>query len=234
MHTFYTPDISGTEYTLSAAESKHCIKVLRLSIGSPLNLVDGKGGFYNAKIIDNNHKRCKVKISKSLHNYGKRDYRLHIAISPTKNISRFEWFLEKATEIGIDSIIPFISHQSERKVIKPERLQRIILSAMKQSQQAYLPKLEALCKFDELIKTDICKNKYIAHCADSEKKLLKNSIVKNTDCLILIGPEGDFTSKEITAAINNNYQAVSLGNTRLRTETAGIVAVHTVVSLNEQ
>ncbi len=234
MHIFYTPDIAGNEYTLSQAESKHCVRVLRLSLGSHISLVDGVGGFYYAQIIDDNPKKCKVEITKSISNYCKRNYNLTIAIAPTKNIDRFEWFLEKATEIGIDRIIPFVSQQSERKVIKPERLNRIISSAMKQSQQAYLPKLDDLCTFKQLINNqNICQNKFIAHCVDSEKKLLKNSIVKHSDSLILIGPEGDFTVEEIELALKNNYQAVSLGNTRLRTETAGIVAVHTVASANE-
>ncbi len=232
MHIFYTPDISGNEYTLNESESKHCVKVLRLPVGSKLYLVDGLGGFYQAEIIDNNPKKCTVQIIKSEYNYCKRKYHLTIGIAPTKNIARFEWFLEKATEIGIDRIIPFVSKQSERKVIKPERLQRIILSAMKQSQQAYLPQLDDLCTFKQLMQMDICNNKYIAHCFDGDKKMLKNSITKNTDNLILIGPEGDFTNEEIQMAIDNNYQAVSLGDTRLRTETAGIVAVNTVAFCN--
>ncbi len=233
MHIFYTPDISGNEYTLNEAESKHCIRVLRLRIGSEIYLVDGVGGFYRASIIDDNQKRCKVLINSQKHNYGQRNYTVNIAIAPTKNIDRFEWFLEKATEIGVDRIIPFISRQSERKVIKPERLQRVIMSAMKQSQQAYLPQLDNLCTFEQLMNMDIAPNKYIAHCFDSEKKTLKDSLKKNTNILILIGPEGDFTTDEIDMAISNNYQAVSLGNTRLRTETAGIAAVHTVALINE-
>ncbi len=233
MYIFYTPDISGNEYTLDEAESKHCVRVLRLHIGSELCLVDGIGGFYYATIIDDHPKRCKLNITSSVANYGKRNYSLSIAIAPTKNIGRFEWFLEKATEIGVDRIIPFISKKSERKVIKSERLQKIIISAMKQSQQAYLPQLDDLCKFEELMNMDICTNRYIAHCFGTEKKLLKNSIVQNSDSLILIGPEGDFTTDEIELAISKNYEAVSLGNTRLRTETAGVIAAHTVALIND-
>lgn len=233
MHIFYTPGIEGNEYTFTEQESKHCIRVLRLKTGEQVNLVDGEGGFYNAEIIDDNPKKCKVAISQTIKEYGKRDYSITIAIAPTKNNDRLEWFLEKATEIGIDRIIPFVSSQSERKVIKPERLLKIINSAMKQSIQAYMPKLENLVKFDDLMTMNLSKNKYIAHCFDEDKKLFKDVLCKGEDVTILIGPEGDFTIEEVNNAMDVGYIPVSLGENRLRTETAGIVAVHTVALINQ-
>lgn len=232
MHIFYTPGINSKEYTLSEEESKHCIRVLRLKAGDAVYLIDGKGGFYYAKITEENPKRCVVSVYQTIKEYGKRNYHLTIGIAPTKNIDRFEWFLEKATEIGIDRIIPFISQQSERKIIKPERLNKIINAAMKQSKQAYLPELEDISSYKELLSRDIKGNKLIAHCFDEERFHLKEKVAKNENVFVLIGPEGDFTKEEVKLALEAGYEPVSLGNNRLRTETAGIVATHTVAMLN--
>jgi 16S rRNA (uracil1498-N3)-methyltransferase len=232
MHLFYTPGINSTEYTLTEEESKHCVRVLRLKVGDPVYLIDGVGGLYYAKISDDHPKRCTVSVYQTIKDYGKRNYHLTIAIAPTKNIDRFEWFLEKATEIGIDRIIPFISEQSERKIVKPDRLNKIINAAMKQSKQAYLPKLEELCNFDDLMKFELPEKKFIAHCFDEEKFYLKKELQKHENAVVLIGPEGDFTLSEVEKAIEKGFRPVTLGNNRLRTETAGIVAVHTIAMIN--
>jgi len=233
MHIFYTPDIKSDSYTLNEEESKHCIRVLRLKIGDEISLIDGEGGFYIAEITTEHPKRCKVKIIQTEKEYGKRDYHLSMAVAPTKSIDRFEWFLEKSTEIGVDEFIPIITHQSERKVIKPERLNKRIVSAVKQSLRAYKPKLANLTKFKDIIDTDFQGKKLIAHCFDTPKPYLKDVVKKGERVLILIGPEGDFTLEEVEQAKSKGFEEISLGESRLRTETAGIVAVHTVELVNQ-
>jgi 16S rRNA (uracil1498-N3)-methyltransferase len=233
MQLFYVPNISGAEVILDEAESKHAVKVLRLSVGDSVQLIDGKGGFYEAEISDANQKKCRLSIVNSTLEFGKKDFHLHIAIAPTKNIDRFEWFLEKATEIGIDEITPLLTSHSERKTVNPERLEKILVSAMKQSLKAYLPKLNNMITFKELVIHDNTENKFIAYCEEIQKKHLKNVEIRAKDALILIGPEGDFSPDEIQFALENGFKAVSLGNARLRTETAGIVACHIVNLANE-
>jgi len=233
MHIFYTPDISGKTYTLDETESKHCIRVLRLSKGDEITLVDGRGGFFTAEIADPNPKRCKVNVVNSELNYGLRNFQVQVAIAPTKNIERLEWFLEKATEIGIDRVTPLLCQHSERKEIKNERLEKVMVSAMKQSLKAYLPKLVELTKFNEFIKQPFEGQKFIAHCEEQHRELLKNVMELSKNYLILIGPEGDFSPEEIELAIAFGFLPVSLGDSRLRTETAGVVACHTLNLLNE-
>lgn len=233
MQLFYIPNISGNEVILNETESKHAIRVLRLTEGSQVQLIDGQGGFYEAEIADAQPKKCKLSITNSIKEFEKRGFKLHSAIAPTKNIDRFEWFLEKCTEIGIDEITPLLSEHSERKVIKPERLKKILVAAMKQSLKAYLPKLNSLTNFNEFISRTNYQNKYIAHCNDGDKLHLKNYIQKNKDTVILIGPEGDFSPEEVEFAKINGFKEISLGNARLRTETAGIVACHIVNLVNE-
>jgi 16S rRNA (uracil1498-N3)-methyltransferase len=233
MHIFYTPDISGNTFILDETESKHCIRVLRLEKGDEITLVDGRGGYYLAEINDPNPKRCMVEVVRSEKKFGLKNFQVHIAIAPTKNIERMEWFLEKATEIGINRIIPLLCQHSERKEIKPERLEKVMVSAMKQSLKAYLPQLDELTKFSDLIRQPFDGQKFIAHCEDQHRDLLKNQIVPNQKTLILIGPEGDFSPEEIQAAIQAGFKPVSLGNSRLRTETAGVIACHTVNLMNE-
>lgn len=233
MHLFYTPELNGKIHTLNEMESKHCIKVLRLSQNDKIQLIDGKGGFYTAQIIDTNPKKCSVQIICEQKEYGKRDYYLHIAIAPTKNNDRFEWFLEKATEIGIDEITPLVCEHSERKVIKEERFEKIMISAVKQSIKAYKPKLNKLTNYAGFIASEHIGDKFIAHCEESAKEALKTAYIKGNSAVILIGPEGDFTPQEIEVAKQNNFREISLGKSRLRTETAGIVACHTINLLNE-
>lgn len=204
-----------------------------MKAGDKIELIDGVGGFYEAEIVHPHHKHCEVKILHKTENFNKRNHYLHIAIAPTKNIERLEWFLEKATEIGIDEITPIICRFSERKIIKPERLEKVIVSAMKQSIKAYLPKLNEACTFDEMIKRNEAKQKFIAHCYAGDKTLLQQAYQKGSDSFILIGPEGDFSEDEVTLALQKDFRPISLGNSRLRTETAGVVACHTINLLNQ-
>lgn len=233
MHLFFTPDITDKNYTLNEIESKHCIKVLRLNVNDHIQLIDGKGNFYEAQIANANPKKCKVDIIKIINEFSKRNHYLHIAIAPTKNIDRFEWFLEKATEIGIDEITPILCEHSERKIIKPERLEKVIISAIKQSIKAYKPKLNEITNYDDFIKQNFDGIKYIAHCEENKKETLKDIYNPSNNALILIGPEGDFSPAEIIYAQQNGFTEISLGGSRLRTETAGIVACHTINLLNE-
>jgi 16S rRNA (uracil1498-N3)-methyltransferase len=233
MQLFYKPDISGSPVVLDETESRHCVKVLRLTEGDQVQFVDGKGGLYTAKITDASFKKCKLELIHKEKDYGKKSFHLHVAIAPTKNIDRFEWFLEKATEIGIDELTPVVSEHSERKIIHAERCEKILVSAIKQSVKAYLPKLNPLFSFDDFIKIPVNGPAFIAHCGEGEKVHLKDLVHKNKNVLILIGPEGDFSEREITAAIEVGFREVSLGGSRLRTETAGIVACHIVNLINE-
>jgi len=233
MQLFYVPGISGNEIILDETESKHAIRVLRLQKGNRIQVVDGKGGFYETEITDANPKKCRLSIVNSILEFGKRNFHLHVAIAPTKNIDRFEWFLEKATEIGIDEITPLLTSHSERKTINQERLEKIMVSAMKQSLKAYLPQLDELTTFKELIINNKTENKFIAYCDEIQKNHLKDLATKGNNTLILIGPEGDFSSDEVNLAIQNGFKVVSLGESRLRTETAGIVACHIVNLANE-
>ena len=206
---------------------------MRLEKGDEITLVDGRGGLFTAQIADPNPKRCLVEVIQSELNFGMKNYRIHIAIAPTKNMDRMEWFLEKATEIGIDRITPLLCRYSERKEVKLDRLEKVIVSAMKQSLKAYLPKLDDLTKFSDFIKQPFEGQKFIAHCEEQHRELLKNAIIPSGNYLILIGPEGDFSSEEIRMAIDAGFAPVSLGDSRLRTETAGVVACHTFNLLNE-
>ena len=226
MQLFYLENPKD-EIILSAEESKHATKVLRKKEGDILNFTDGKGYFYKAKITVAGTRKCRLKIISSEQKEKQHNYHLHIAIAPTKNMDRFEWFLEKATEIGIDEITPIICHHSERKAIKTERCNRILLSAMKQSLKFHLPKLNEAISLNDFIKQDFEGTKYIAHCEEGNKTELKEK-KKEKRTLILIGPEGDFSPTEIEMALQNQFKAVSLGTSRMRTETAGIIAAHTI------
>jgi 16S rRNA (uracil1498-N3)-methyltransferase len=209
---------------LSAEESKHCIRVLRHKNGDTINLIDGKGNFYEAEITDANPQKCSVKISSKKHIAVAKPYYLHIAISPTKNADRIEWMLEKCTELGIDEFSFIICKRTEKTGVKIERLKKISESAVKQSIQAILPVInEAQAFKDFVLKHKNTTPKYIAHCLEEDKTDLKNTL-QNPKSLILVGPEGDFTEDEIKLAIENKFQPLSLGNTRLRTETAGLYA----------
>lgn len=235
MHLFYTPDIASDNYTLNEEESKHCIRVLRLSIGDKIELIDGIGGWYEAEITDDNAKRCSVKIIQTKKNVGKRNWQLHIAIAPTKSMDRLEWFLEKATEIGIDEVSLIDCNNSERVVVKIERLNKVAVSAIKQSLKAYLPKVNEVVDFKKFIAStnNFTGQKFIAHCSEGLRPHLKDLYQKGSNTLILIGPEGDFSTEEVNLALDNGFKEISLGASRLRTETAALYACTTVNVLNE-
>ena len=232
MHVFYTPDITSDKYTLNEEESNHCNRVLRLGNGDVVNLIDGRGGLYKAEITEAHKKHVQLTIIYRQEEFGKRNHHLHIAIAPTKNIDRLEWFLEKATEIGIDEITPIICDRSERKIIKEERLEKVITSAVKQSLTAYHPQLNNAISFIDFIAKNKEAEKFIAHCMDGEKPYINQISSIHQSYLILIGPEGDFTPAELNIALHNGYKPVTLGNTRLRTETAALAACFEVNFMN--
>ncbi len=234
MQLFYNPDIheATSSFTFDKEESKHIVKVLRKSVGDVLHITNGLGWMFDAEIINADIKKCQANISNAKQ-HPKREYKLHLAVAPTKMNDRFEWFLEKATEIGIDTITPILCDHSERKVIKLDRFEKILQSAMKQSLQCYLPTINELTPFNNFVNQDFEGQKYIAHCEDSDRKLLKNQLKPDQDIVILIGPEGDFSVKEIETALQHNFIPVTLGNTRLRTETAAIAACYSVAFVNE-
>jgi 16S rRNA (uracil1498-N3)-methyltransferase len=234
MQLFYNPNISETlnSFVFDKEESKHIIKVLRKKESDILFVTNGLGFLFKTEIVLASDSKCTVNIL-SFEKQEPSKFQLHLAVAPTKMNDRYEWFLEKVTEIGIDEITPIICEHSERKVIKTDRFQKIIESAMKQSLHYYIPKLNEPITYKEFIKKDFSTQKFIAHCEETNKKSLKNEIKPNENVLILIGPEGDFSVKEIQMALDNKYIPVSLGKTRLRTETAAVVACHTVVLINE-
>lgn len=234
MQLFYSPDIpeDSNTFSFSREESKHIVKVLRKSVGDTLYITNGNGILLTAEIEFISNNKCNAKIV-SKEKQEKRNYNIHLAVAPTKMNDRYEWFLEKATEIGIDTVTPIICDHSERKVIKKERFERILQSAMKQSLNCYLPKLNDAISFKDFINQEIKGQLFIAHCEDTDRKSLKNELKTKTDVTILIGPEGDFSVKEIEMALKHNFIPVTLGTTRLRTETAAIVACHSVAFVNE-
>lgn len=234
MQLFYNSTISEQQqlFVFDKEESKHIIKVLRKKESDILFVTNGLGSVFQCKITLASDSKCTVKII-SFEKQEAQKFRLHLAVAPTKMNERYEWFLEKATEIGIDEITPIICEHSERKVVKIDRFQKIIESAMKQSLHYYLPKLNEPILYKEFLKKEFDGQKFIAHCEETDKKSLKNELKTNQNITILIGPEGDFSVKEIQMALDNAFIPVSLGNTRLRTETAAVVACHSVVLLNE-
>ena len=235
MQLFYTTNIQNGLAILDEDEARHTVQVLRRKVGDAMQLTDGKGNLYEGEIVELGKKTGMVGIKKTIEAYNKRPFHLHIAIAPTKNIDRFEWFLEKATEIGIDEITPLICKRSERTVVKHERLNGILISAMKQSLKTYLPKLNEAIDFQRFMKNDFSQvtNKMIAYCNDDSIRPLSIAYQKQGNSVILIGPEGDFTEGEVGTAFEHHFIGVSLGKSRLRTETAGLVACHTVNLLNE-
>ncbi|MGI4806276.1 MAG: 16S rRNA (uracil(1498)-N(3))-methyltransferase [Janthinobacterium lividum] len=232
MYLFYTPELNLTDCFLSEEESRHCVKVLRLQKDDLIEIVDGKGFFYHAKISVPDPKKTRFLILEIKPEFSKRNHYLHIAVAPTKNIERLEWFIEKATEIGIDEITPILCQHSERKIINHERLNKVITSAMKQSLKAYHPQLNPLTTFSSLVKADVNSQKWIAHCEDTKKVSIKEALLPQHNYLILIGPEGDFSPQEINLALENGFQAITLGSSRLRTETAALEACFEVNFLN--
>lgn len=227
MQLFYAPDIQPPHHTLSDEESKHCIRVLRLGRGSRLHLTDGRGALYTCEIDDPDPRRCRVRVVAVQHGFGRMPYRLSMAVAPTKNPDRFEWFLEKAVEVGVTRIVPLRCDHSERRSINDERARRIVVSAMKQSLKAFLPQLDPMTPFAEFVAATVAPVRLIAHCAESpdEKTYLPRAVGKGIESVIMIGPEGDFSPEEIALAARNGFRAVTLGRQRLRTETAAVAAV---------
>ena len=231
MHVFYTPDIQS-QAELPEEEAAHAVRVLRLQTGDEVTLTDGKGNFYRAEISTATTKRCLVNILETIPQAPLWSGYLHIAMAPTKNMDRTEWFAEKATEIGIDAITCLNCRFSERREIKPARLEKILVSAMKQSQKATLPQLEGMTDFKSFVSQPFDGRKFIAHCEDGDKTLLKQTYRPGENALVLIGPEGDFSPEEIELALQQGFEPISLGESRLRTETAALVACHTIHVLN--
>lgn len=232
MHVFYTPDIQ-TRAELPEEEAAHAVRVLRLEAGDEVTLTDGKGCFYRAEISAASNKRCLVNVLETLPQEPLWQGHLHLAMAPTKNMDRTEWLAEKATEIGFDELTFLNCRFSERKVIKTERIQKILVSAIKQSLKARLPKLNEMTDFNRFIRQPFSGQKFIAHCYEGEKSLLKDIVRRGEDALVLIGPEGDFSEEEVKLAVEQGFQPISLGGSRLRTETAALVACHILNLCNQ-
>ncbi|WP_127844971.1 16S rRNA (uracil(1498)-N(3))-methyltransferase [Psychroflexus aestuariivivens] len=226
MQLFYEPDFENKQefVEINSTESRHIAKVLRKNNGDLINITNGRGLCAKGILVSNHPKKCVIKVDELLSQ--NTPEHLHIAIAPTKANDRFEWFLEKSTEIGITEITPIICQNSERRKIKPERYEKVLQAAMKQSLKFHLPVLNPLQSYEDFIKMNTEEKKLIAHCEDSEKSELSSKIEKNI--LVLIGPEGDFSSTEIEKALSHGFEAINLSDSRLRTETAGIVACHTI------
>lgn len=235
MQLFYDHEIIPPTHILGEEESRHCIRVLRLGVGDHIHITDGRGNLYRCRITVADFRRCQVEVTETQSEFEKMPYHLTMAVAPTKNIDRFEWFLEKATEVGISEIIPLESAHSERRTIKSDREEKVIVAAVKQSLKAYVPHLHPMTRFKDLIRTPFDGRKFIAHCDNAlgdEKAFLPDAISAGENILILIGPEGDFSPEEIKFAIENGYEEITLGSQRLRTETAAVVATVMVATVN--
>jgi 16S rRNA (uracil1498-N3)-methyltransferase len=228
----FIASIQNNKALLTPEESWHCTKVLRKKMGDAIQLIDGKGNFFEGILSIVSEKQCAVSITKGPWAQANRNYYLHLAIAPTKQIDRVEWMLEKAVEIGIDEISFIECKNSERTIVKMDRMLKIVESAVKQSLQAFIPKTNNLQSFKNCITTSVCNQKLIAHCFDTQKTNIKAIDFKSTSSLILIGPEGDFTKEEVEMATQSNFKAISLGNNRLRSETAGLYACQAVSILS--
>jgi 16S rRNA (uracil1498-N3)-methyltransferase len=236
MELFFSDNVISDVIILDLQESKHCIKVLRKSVGDVVNVVDGVGNFYKGETVLISKKGCQIKINEILNDYGKKKYYIHIAISPIKNHDRLEWFIEKSVEIGIDEISFIQCERTLRKNIKLERINRIAITAMKQTLKAKLPKINQIENFNSFLDRCNEKTKFICHLENNERKNLfsfKESIINSSGSCILIGPEGDFTSKEISISKKNSFIPISLGESRLRTETAGVVSCNLINAIYE-
>lgn len=234
MQIFYVPGITGEKCVMDRSESWHCIKVMRMSKGDTVFIIDGEGNLYKGLIINPDPDACGINISEITRDFEKRSYRLHIAISPVKNNERFEWFVEKSVELGIDEITPVICRNTEKQRIKSERINNIIISAMKQSIKANRTILNDICSFEDFIKSEPGGIKMIAHCNQGINRIKISDIYKKrNNAVILIGPEGDFTPGELEMSINAGFQSIHLGISRLRTETAGVAACHSVYFINQ-
>lgn len=232
MNLFYTPQLVEPVFKLDTEESKHLIRVLRKQAGDMIVTTDGRGFFYDCQILEANPKACVVEVVAKKTGGDQRSFKIHMAVAPTKNINRFEWFLEKVTEMGVNDITPIFTFHSERREVKNDRLEKVLIAAMKQSLKSHLPHLRDSEKFNKFIQQPFEGDKFIAFI-DKEVTLELAQIGKsNTDTLILIGPEGDFSHEEVEAAKQQGFIPVKLGPARLRTETAGVAACHTLHVIN--
>lgn len=227
MHLFYTPDID-TCNELPQEEAAHAVRVLRLEPGDEVMLTDGRGNFYRAAIGHTTGKRCSVDIIETIPQPPLWTGHIHIAVAPTKNIDRMEWFAEKATEIGMDELTFLNCRFSERRIVKTERIEKILISAMKQSLKARLPKLNDMTDFNTFVSQPFSGQKFIAHCYEQDKTELRDIAGTKEDAVVLIGPEGDFSEEEVQLALSKGFRPISLGPSRLRTETAALVACHII------
>lgn len=233
MHRFYAPDIE-TSMLLPDEEAQHCVRVLRLAVGEQIEVVDGKGNLFLCEIATANNKSCAVNILEKTSIQPHWGCRITVVIAPTKNVDRLEWMVEKVTEMGVDRIIPVLCRYSERKVLKTERLRKIVVSAMKQSLKATLPQLDELTPVMDVINVPAEGRRFIAYCdREIERRIFTKEYHKGEDVLIMIGPEGDFSKEEIKAALANGFVPVSLGDSRLRTETAGVFACAAIHTINQ-
>jgi 16S rRNA (uracil1498-N3)-methyltransferase len=230
VNLFFQPAVSEGVNHLTAEESYHAFRVLRMSSGDDIKVTDGKGFFYQAQIVSIDSKKCVFKIN-THEKIPAKNFRIHIAIAPTKNADRIEWFVEKAVEIGVDEISFILCKNSERRVLNLERIQKIAVSAMKQSQQPWMPTLHPLQPFNDILKQS-ADQKFIGHVDSSNPVHLKAIAKPNKSYLVLIGPEGDFFNEELNAALQSGFEKVSLGENRLRTETAGLTACQTLQFVN--
>lgn len=237
MYLFYAPDFTPPRHTLPEEESKHCVRVLRLGVGATVHLTDGRGDLYACRITDDNPRGCTVEVTDVEHAYGRLPYRLTMAVAPTKNADRYEWFLEKATEVGVERIVPLETERSERRVFKPLRGEKVITAAMKQSLKAYRPELRPLTPFREAVEAPFEGRRFIAHCdaprTAAGRRFLGSLLRPGESALVMIGPEGDFSPAEIDLAVANGFEEISLGSQRLRTETAAVAATVMVAAVNE-
>ncbi len=226
MQLFYAPEILGPTWVMSEAESRHAVRVLRLTEGSRLHVTDGRGNMYEAEVVVASPKECQVRIVEAVAEYEGRKYKLVMGVAPTKNLERWEWFVEKATEVGVDVVVPLECTNSERRVLKTERSEKVAVEAMKQSLKAYLPEIEPMTPLRKVLEQPFEGVKLIAHCRPgSERTGIEEALRRGEDAMILIGPEGDFTAEEVAMAEANGFKAISLGQSRLRTETAALTAV---------
>ena len=236
MQLFYAPDLIPPEHTLGEEESKHCVRVLRLGVGDELSVTDGRGNLYRCAVTEADPRRCRIRVVACEAEFERLPYRLTMAVAPTKNADRFEWFLEKATEVGVEAIVPLETEHSERRTFKAERGEKIVVSAMKQSLKAYKPALHPLTPFREAVTQPFDGRKLIAHCAPSRteagKTYLADALQPGESALVLIGPEGDFSPAEIDLAVARGFEEITLGRQRLRTETAAVAATVMVAVVN--
>lgn len=236
MQLFYAPDIAPPLYMLSEEESKHCVRVLRMGCGDTLYITDGRGNLFCCRITDDNPKRCAVEVVSTQTEFEKLSYSLTMGVAPTKNSDRYEWFLEKATEIGVGCVIPLETDHSERRVFKPERGEKVITAALKQSLKAYRPVLQPLTSFREAVTGAGEGRKFIAHCgaahSSTGKSYLPSTLNPGEAVTVFVGPEGDFSPEEVAFALANGFEEITIGQQRLRTETAAIAAVVMVAVVN--